>query len=88
MTSFKSFPKSCSVAAFVWFLLVTSFVPRIGLADQNDSALEPLFEQLQQAQTNAQAKAIEAKIWQLWLAIEDDNAALLMSQLTLSLIHI
>jgi len=53
-----------------------------GLADQTDSALEPLFEQLQQAKSNSQAKAIEAQIWQLWLDTEDENAAALMSQLT------
>lgn len=82
MTSFKSFRQSCPGAVLFWFLLVTSFIPRIGLADQNNSALEPLFEQLQQAETNAQAKAIESQIWQLWLATEDDNAALLMTQLT------
>ena len=82
MSSFKSTRPFRSGAAFVWILFITSFIPRIGLADQNDSALEPLFEQLQQAQSNAQAKAVEAKIWQLWFAIENDNAALLMSQLT------
>jgi len=82
MRTGKLLRQCCSSAALVWSLLVTSFVPQIGLADQNDAALEPLFEQLLQAQSNSQAKAIEAQIWQLWLATDDDNAASLMSQLT------
>ncbi len=67
---------------FFCLLLVLFIVPQISLADQNDSALEPLFEQLQQAKSNSQAKAIEAKIWRIWLTTEDENAAALMSQLT------
>jgi len=82
MTRCATFSQCCSNAVLVFVLLLASIVPQKGLADQTDPALELLFEQLQQAQSNAQAKAIEAQIWQIWLATEDENAAALMSQLT------
>lgn len=81
MTKCKSLRQACSNTVLL-FVLILLIVPQIGFADQNDPGLEPLFEQLQQAQSNAQAKAIEAQIWQIWLAIDDENAAALMSQLT------
>jgi len=71
-----------SSAALIWVLLITFIVPKIGWADQKDPALDSLFEQLKQAESNSQAKAIEAQIWTIWLATDDENAAALMSQLT------
>jgi len=82
MTRRKTLRQVCSNTLLICLLVLTSFVPRISLADQTDPALDQLFEQLQQAQSDAQAKAIEARIWQIWLATEDENAAALMSQLT------
>jgi len=83
MTRCRSFRQSCLKAVLIALVPITSILfSQPNLADQNDSALEPLFEQLQLAKSNAQAKAIEEQIWQLWLDTEDENAAALMSQLT------
>jgi len=67
---------------FACLLLMALVAPLSSMADQTDPALNPLFEQLQQASSNTQAKEIESQIWELWLATNDDNAEALMSQLT------
>lgn len=82
MTRRNTFRQSCSNPVLICLMLVMCIFSPIGLTDQNDAELEPLFEQLQLAQSDSQAKAIEAQIWQHWLAIEDENAAALLSQLT------
>jgi len=82
MTRRKTLRQVCCNPVVFCLLLFMSFVPQLVWADQTDPALEPLFEQLQNATTNDQAKAIEEQIWQIWLATDDKNAAALMSQLT------
>ena len=37
-----------------------------GHADQKDPRLEPLFEQLKSAPGEAEAKPLEAQIWEIW----------------------
>jgi len=82
MTRRNTFRLSCSNAVLICLMLIMCIFPHTGFADQNNAELEPLFEQLKQAKSDSQAKAIEAQIWQHWLAIEDKNAAALLSQLT------
>jgi len=82
MTRIKLLSRICSNAVLVGFVVFSFSFTNVSLADQNDPALDLLFEQLQQAQTNAQTKDIEAQIWQIWLATDDENAQALMSQLT------
>jgi len=82
MAKCKTFRQHWSNTVLVVVLLITSIVPKFGFSDQNDPALDSLFEQLEQAESNSQAKAIEAQIWTIWLATDDENASALMSQLT------
>lgn len=51
-------------------------------ADQTDDRLRSLFDDLKMSTDAAQASSIESRIWQLWLEAPDENASLLMSQLT------
>jgi tetratricopeptide (TPR) repeat protein len=51
-----------------------------GRADQSDSRLPGLFAELKGATTTADARAVEAAIWGVWLETEDDDARLLMRQ--------
>ncbi len=52
------------------------------VADQHAAELPDLFDQLQNASEPAVVSAIESKIWQHWLEAPDENAALIMSQLS------
>jgi len=47
------------------------------LADQRDSRLPALFEQLRRAQTAREALLLEAAVWQIWSETEDDDAGFL-----------
>jgi tetratricopeptide (TPR) repeat protein len=51
--------------------------PLACLADQKDSRLAGLFEQLRQAQTPREALLLESAVWQIWSEIEDDDVAFL-----------
>ncbi len=70
--------RTTSVVLLVW-LTSTLFVP--AYADQNDQSLDRYFEQLQEADSNAQSQDIQNKIWQAWLSAPDSNSTYLMSQL-------
>lgn len=70
-------------AVFVLVWVVTSLWLATALhADQRESELPALFEQLLEADSARTAGEIEAKIWQAWLSSEDTRAAALMRQLT------
>jgi len=51
--------------------------PLPGLADQKDSRLPALFEQLRDAKTPREAYLLDQSIWQIWSEIEDDDVAFL-----------
>lgn len=64
-------------------LLTLSFlllVPTLVQADQTDPRLNGLFERLRSAEDRRSASPIERRIWQAWLATEDDDVRLLMRQ--------
>ena len=46
-------------------------------ADQKDSRLDSLFDQLKTSATPREAAILELSIWQIWSETEDDDAALL-----------
>lgn len=46
-------------------------------ADQTDSRLEGLFEQLKDAQTTREGALLEAAVWQIWGETDEDDAAFL-----------
>ncbi|MDJ0685325.1 MAG: tetratricopeptide repeat protein [Alphaproteobacteria bacterium] len=49
-------------------------------ADQNDPRLDPLFEQLSQAQSPASARVLAGEIWRIWLDSGQDSINILMRQ--------
>jgi len=51
-------------------------------ADQTAPELPQLFDELQQATGDAEARRIEAEIWHLWLEPPDTDAEKLMAQIT------
>jgi tetratricopeptide (TPR) repeat protein len=51
--------------------------PALARADQTDSRLEGLFEQLKDAQTTREGALLEAAVWQIWSETEEDDAAFL-----------
>lgn len=77
-----------SFLACQWRLLALVFAVFliVGLsvtyADQTDERLQSLFTELKLASDAEEASAIESKIWQLWLEAPDENASLLMSQVS------
>jgi tetratricopeptide (TPR) repeat protein len=64
------------LAAF-WFFVAGA---TIALADQKDARLPPLFDQLKAAASMEAARAIEAKIWTIWLEANDPAIDTLMSE--------
>ncbi len=63
-------------------LLLALAAAQGSVADQNDPQLPSLFDQLQQSESNAQTREIEAKIWDRWLDSSDQNAQALMTQIS------
>lgn len=58
-------------------IVVAGWVPPAP-ADQNDRRLDTLFAQLQSTQDEAEAAAIQERIWGLWFQTEDDDVNQLM----------
>ena len=54
-----------------------AYAPIGSMADQKDSRLPGLFEQLKQAQTPREALLLESAVWRIWAEIEDDDIAFL-----------
>lgn len=52
-------------------------IPAPAGADQTDSRLPALFEQLHDAKTQREALLLESAVWQIWSETDDDDAALL-----------
>jgi len=65
------------VALALSLILGLAAPPRAALADQKDSRLPGLFEQLHDAATPREALLLEASIWQIWGELEDDDVAFL-----------
>ena len=63
-------------------LLLLTFVSGQLSADQNHPDLDSLFMELQKAQTNNDARRLEAEIWQRWFDAPDDAAGDLLSQIS------
>lgn len=66
--------------AFVALLMMGPVL--IAQADQQAEALPELFQQLENTTDPAQARAIEGDIWAQWMIAPDDNASLLMAQIS------
>ena len=62
------------IAATVLAMIVIAGPGQPALADQDDPRLEGLFERLQTTADPAEARAVEQRIWRVW--IESDDAAL------------
>lgn len=57
--------------AVVSLLVVLLAAPPPAAADQNDSRLDTLFTELQEASGPAEAQRIEGRIWQIWIQSDD-----------------
>ncbi|MBL4739421.1 MAG: tetratricopeptide repeat protein [Sneathiella sp.] len=70
--------KYIKIVTFIYVVLFFS----IGsvAARQDDQRLEPLFENLLNANNRVEAEVIEQSIWQIWLSSESDTVDLLMFQ--------
>ena len=56
--------------------------PATGSADQDAPRLDPLFEELADADDAVDARRLEAEIWRAWLEPPDEDASLLMGGVT------
>jgi tetratricopeptide (TPR) repeat protein len=72
-------PRSVTVAAIVG-LLVSAAGAEPALADQDDPRLGGLFRRLQSASDAAEARALEQRIWRVWLEADDAGLNRLMQQ--------
>lgn len=63
------------VAGLLCLALVAAPMP--GRADQADSRLDGLFEQLKDAKTTREGALLEAAVWQIWSETDEDDAAFL-----------
>ena len=86
-----------SITVRIIAVLVLLVYPLVSTADQNDPALNGLFERLAVTTSDEEASNITREIWQRWTAIDDPNISQLMqigirglsySSYRLSLIHI
>ncbi len=66
--------------AFGALLLAASMTPRPAWCDQNDPRLDQLFALLVEAPDVEPARAVEQRIWSLWLESDDRAVTLLMRQ--------
>ena len=57
--------------------LVLTMAPAMARADQTDSRLDGIFEQLKEAKTTREGALLEASIWQIWSETDEDDAAFL-----------
>ncbi len=57
--------------------LALAAIPAPGWADQTDSRLDGLFEQLKDAKTTREGALLEAAVWQIWSETDEDDAAFL-----------
>jgi len=71
--------KSLAAAVLSMALLLAALGISAGPAnaDQKDSRLDGLFEQLKTSTTEREAAILELSIWQIWSETENDDAALL-----------
>jgi tetratricopeptide (TPR) repeat protein len=72
-------PRSATIAAIVG-LLVSAAGAEPALADQDDPRLRGLFRRLQSASDAAEARALEQRIWRVWLEADDAGLNRLMQQ--------
>ena len=59
-------------------LILPVLLPGAARADQDDSRLPVLFERLKSAESETEARLVEALIWQAWSASTDDEVNSLM----------
>lgn len=71
-------PISCLCGALAALALLLAHAIAPAVADQNDPALERLFEILQTTDDSAQALAADREIWRRWGESEDETADRLM----------
>jgi tetratricopeptide (TPR) repeat protein len=72
-------PRSMAAAAIVG-ILVSAGGAEPALADQDDPRLDVLFRRLQSTSDAAEARAVEQRIWRVWLEADDARLNRLMQQ--------
>lgn len=76
----RCFNQTCTI--IIVLLLSFALLPTSAFADQNNPQLKYLFEELRQAQSNAETQNIQGKIWRIWLEAPDQYTNDLMGQVT------
>lgn len=66
--------------AAVLSVAITALAPSGTRADQNDPALDSLFERLRAVEARAEGERITNRIWRLWREIDDPDLAATMEQ--------
>ncbi len=71
---------SCFLLCVVLVMAVLALAPAGARADQNDPALDVLFEQLTAVEQRAEGERVTNRIWVLWREIDDPDLAAAMEQ--------
>ena len=75
----RHFRRSVTAATILAMLLIAG-PGEPAIADQDDPRLDGLFERLQTTSNPAEARALEQRIWRLWLEADDAGLNRLMQQ--------
>ena len=75
----RHFRRSVTAATLLALLLIAG-PGEPAIADQDDPRLDGLFERLQTTSNPAAARALEQRIWRLWLEANDAGLNRLMQQ--------
>ena len=75
----RHFRRSLTAATILALLLIAG-PGEPAIADQDDPRLDGLFERLQTTSNPAEARALEQRIWRLWLEADDAGLNRLMQQ--------
>jgi tetratricopeptide (TPR) repeat protein len=68
------------IAATILATLLLARPGELAIADQDDPRLDGLFERLQTTSNPAEARAVEQRIWRVWLEADDAGLNRLMQQ--------
>jgi tetratricopeptide (TPR) repeat protein len=68
------------IAATILAMLLLARPGELAIADQDDPRLDGLFERLQTTSNPAEARAVEQRIWRVWLEADDAGLNRLMQQ--------
>lgn len=62
----------------VWPVVLVLGIMRPAVADQQDARLDGLFARLQATSSEAEARTVQQRIWQIWIESDDPQVNLLM----------